>query len=102
MADKYGLPGVIKEFILTHHGTTPTGYFLTKYLNDGGDPEDVKDFYYDGAKPTTKEQVILMICDAVEAASRSLKDYSQESISGLVEKIVAGKMAEGQLDEAVD
>lgn len=100
MADKYGLPGVIKEFILTHHGTTPTGYFLTKYLNDGGDPEDVKDFYYDGAKPTTKEQVILMICDAVEAASRSLKDYSQESISGLVEKIVAGKMAEGQLDEA--
>lgn len=100
LADKYGLPGVIKEFIQTHHGTTPTGYFLTKYLNDGGNPDDVSAFYYDGVKPTTKEQVILMICDAVEAASRSLKDYTHESISELVEKIVGGKMAEGQLDEA--
>lgn len=100
LADKYGLPGVIKEFIQTHHGTTPTGYFLTKYLNDGGNPDDVSAFYYDGVKPTTKEQVILMICDAVEAASRSLKDYTHESISELVERIVGGKMAEGQLDEA--
>ena len=100
LADKYGLPGVIKEFIQTHHGTTPTGYFLTKYLNDGGNPDDVSAFYYDGVKPTTKEQVILMICDAVEAASRSLKDYTHESISDLVERIVGGKMAEGQLDEA--
>lgn len=100
LADKYGLPGVIKEFIQTHHGTTPTGYFLTKYLNDGGNPDDVSPFYYDGVKPTTKEQVILMICDAVEAASRSLKDYTHESISELVERIVGGKMAEGQLDEA--
>jgi putative nucleotidyltransferase with HDIG domain len=100
LADKYGRPGVIKEFIQTHHGTTPTGYFLTKYLNDGGNPDDVSAFYYDGVKPTTKEQVILMICDAVEAASRSLKDYTHESISELVERIVGGKMAEGQLDEA--
>ena len=100
LADKYGLPGVIKEFIQTHHGTTPTGYFLTKYLNDGGNPDDVSAFYYDGVKPTTKEQVILMICDAVEAASRSLKDYTHESISELVERIVGGKMAEGQLDDA--
>ena len=65
-----------------------------------GDPEDVSEFYYNGMKPVTKEQVILMICDAVEAASRSLKDYSQASISALVEKIVAGKDAEGQLDNA--
>lgn len=100
MADKHGLPGEIKDFIRTHHGTTSTGYFLTKYLNDGGDPENVSAFYYDGVKPQTKEQVILMICDAVEAASRSLKSYSPESISQLVENIVDGKIAEGQLSVA--
>ena len=100
LAEKHGLPGVIKEFINTHHGTTSTGYFLTQYLNEGGDPEDIDEFYYKGAKPVTKEQVILMICDAVEAASRSLKDYSPESISSLVERIVDGKIGEGQLSQA--
>ncbi len=100
LAEKHGLPGEIRSFINTHHGTTSTGYFLTQYLNDGGDPEDVADFYYKGVKPVTKEQVILMICDAVEAASRSLKDYSPESISALVERIVEGKIAEGQLSQA--
>jgi putative nucleotidyltransferase with HDIG domain len=100
LADKHGLPGEVADFIRTHHGTTSTGYFLTKYLNDGGDPDDVSAFCYDGVKPVTKEQVILMICDAVEAASRSLKNYSAESISELVERIVGGKIAEGQLAEA--
>ena len=100
IAEKHNLPGVIKDFIRTHHGTSSTGYFLTTYLNAGGNPEDVADFYYDGVKPTEKEHVILMICDGVEAASRSLKDYSAESISALVDGIVAGKIAEGQLSEA--
>ena len=100
IAEKNGLPGIIKEFIVSHHGTTSTGYFLTQYLNDGGDPNDVAEFYYDGVKPSTKEQVILMICDAVEAASRSLKDYSPESISSLVDRIVDGKAREDQLTEA--
>lgn len=100
IAEKNGLPGIIKEFIVSHHGTTSTGYFLTQYLNDGGDPNDVAEFYYDGVKPSTKEQVILMICDAVEAASRSLKDYSPESISSLVDRIVDGKAKEDQLTEA--
>jgi putative nucleotidyltransferase with HDIG domain len=100
MAEKNGLPGIIKEFIVSHHGTTSTGYFLTQYLNDGGDPGDVAEFYYDGVKPSTKEQVILMICDAVEAASRSLKDYSPQSISSLVDRIVDGKAKEDQLSDA--
>jgi putative nucleotidyltransferase with HDIG domain len=100
LADKYGLPKVLKDFIQTHHGTTNTAYFYNKYLNDGGDPNEVSEFYYDGVKPTTKEQVILMLCDTIEAASRSLKDYSQESISGLVDRIVDGKAAEDQFDDA--
>ena len=100
LAQKYGLPEIIIDFIRTHHGTTPAAYFLNTYLNSGGDPEDVADFYYDGVKPTTKEHVILMFCDAVEAASRSLKDYSPENISSLVDRIVDGKIADGQLVDA--
>ena len=100
LAEKHHLPQVLKDFIISHHGTSNTGYFYTKYLNDGGDPEDVADFYYNGHKPTTKEQVILMIADAVEAASRSLRDYSQENISRLVDGIIDGKSAAGQFTEA--
>ncbi len=100
LAEKYGLPGVIRDFISSHHGTSSTGYFLTQYLNEGGDPNEVSEFHYNGMKPVTKEQVVLMICDAVEAASRSLKDYSHESISSLVDRIVAGKSKEGQFDNA--
>jgi putative nucleotidyltransferase with HDIG domain len=100
LAEKHGLPSMIKEFIATHHGTTSTGYFLTQYLNDGGNPDDVAEFQYDGVRPTTKEQVILMICDAVEAASRSLKDYSPKSISDLVDRIVDAKAKENQLTDA--
>ena len=101
LAEKHGLPGIVRDFIKTHHGTTSTGYFYTKYLNDGGDPDDVADFFYDGEKPVTKEQVILMICDALEAASRSLKDYSPESISALVDRIIDGKSSDGQLTNSV-
>ena len=100
LAEKHGLPSIVKDFIKTHHGTSNTGYFLTKYLNEGGDPNEVAEFYYDGEKPVTKEQVILMLCDSVEAASRSLKDYSQENISDLIDKIVASKMEDGQFSEA--
>lgn len=100
LADKHNLPKVIKEFISCHHGTSSTGYFLTTYLNAGGDPADTADFYYDGIKPVTKEHVILMICDSVEAASRSLKAYTSESIDSLVDSIVTGRIEEGQLSEA--
>lgn len=97
LAEKYRLPKILREFIVSHHGTTCTAYFMNKYLNEGGDPNDVKDFYYDGIRPTTKEQVIIMLCDTIEAASRSLKDYSQESVSALVDKIIEGKVDECQL-----
>lgn len=100
MAEKHGLPQVIREFISSHHGTSSTGYFYTKYLNDGGDPDDVSAFFYNGMKPVTKEHVILMICDSVEAASRSLKQYSAENISALVDSIVQTKMSQGQFSDA--
>ena len=101
LADKYKLPEVIKEFIRTHHGTSATAYFYNKYLNEGGDPSDVADFFYHGEKPYTKEQTILMICDTLEAASRTLKDNSQEALSEFVERMVAMKVDAGQLDNSL-
>ena len=97
LAQKHGLPQVLIDFIVSHHGTTNTAYFYNKYLNEGGDPSQVSEFYYNGIRPTTKEQVILMLCDTIEAASRSMKDYSQENISALVDNIIEGKVDECQL-----
>lgn len=100
LAEKYGLPDVVKDFIVTHHGTTCAAYFYNKYLNEGGDPSRTDVFFYKGRKPSTKEQIILMLCDTLEAASRTLKDYSHQSISDLVERIVKSKMDDGQFEEA--
>ena len=100
LADRYKLPQVIKDFILTHHGTTRTGHFYNKYINEGGDPADTADFYYPGVKPFTKEQVILMLCDSIEAASRTLNSSSSEAYSDFVEKMVDAKMKDGQFDDS--
>lgn len=100
LAAKNHLPAMLKEFIVTHHGTSAATYFYNKYLNDGGDPADVQDFFYKGHKPRTKEQVILMICDSLEAASRTLKEHTPEAYSAFVEKIVKSKIDAGQFDEA--
>lgn len=100
LAAENRLPDVIQDFILTHHGTSNTSYFYNKYLNEGGDPNDVSDFFYKGRKPQTKEQIILMICDTLEAASRTLKDNSAATFSAFVENIVASKMKIGQFDQA--
>lgn len=101
IAEKYGVPPVIREFISTHHGTTSTGYFYTKYLNAGGNAENSSAFFYPGPRPQTKEQVILMLCDALEAASRTIRDYSAESVSDFVDSIYETKKNEGQFDDAV-
>lgn len=100
LADKKGLPQVIKDFIVTHHGTTQTTYFYNKYLNEGGDPENVADFTYPGQKPTSKEQIIVMLSDTIEAASRSLNLPDDEARSQFVENVFASKMKDGQFDEA--
>lgn len=100
LAQAYKLPSVITDFIRTHHGTTCVSFFYDKYLKEGGDPELKKEFLYPGPTPTTKEQVILMLSDSIEAASRTLRDYSQESISALVDRIFAYKIEDGQLEQA--
>lgn len=96
LAEKYALPKVIKDFISTHHGTGITKYFYISYQNKYPDQEiDKKQFTYPGPNPSTKEEAILMMADAVEAASRSLPEYTEESITALVEKIIDGQTAEG-------
>lgn len=100
LAQAHKLPSVITDFIRTHHGTTCVSFFYDKYLKESGDPELKKEFLYPGPTPTTKEQVILMLSDSIEAASRTLRDYSQESISALVDRIFAYKIEDGQLEQA--
>ena len=100
LAKRDSLPELVSDFILTHHGRTLTEYFYNVYCNAGGDPSGKEPFTYGGMLPQTKEQAILMLCDAVEAASRTLKSYTEESVSALVENIYAGKMSAGQFAEA--
>lgn len=96
LARKGGLPEVVSDFILTHHGTTSVSYFYNVFCNNGGDSQLKNLFTYPGKRPETKEQVILMMADSVEAASRTLKNYSDESISNLVDKILEGKITSEQ------
>jgi len=100
LAQKNRLPDTIIDFIRSHHGTTTTGYFYSQFLQAGGDPSLAGEFRYPGFKPVSKEQIILMLCDSVEAASRTLTEYTPEAYSAFVERIVAGKMEEGQFEHA--
>ena len=100
IAKANGLPAEVSEFILTHHGTSYTASFYNQYLNEGGDPAYLSDFYYKGRKPRTKEEVIMMICDSVEAGSRTLKEYTPESFDQFVERMVRYKEEAGQFENA--
>ncbi len=120
LADKYRLPSVVRDFIATHHGKSLTKYFYAQRVkseelrvkndsnNSGGNSDSSlftlhssleAPFRYPGPKPQTLEQAILMMADAVEAASRSLTEYTEESISAMVEKIVGAQVSEGSFDE---
>ena len=100
LAEKHNLPKVIKDFIRTHHGAGVAKYFYISYKNEHPDEEvDISMFSYPGPNPFTKEQAILMMADAVEAASRSLPEYTEESINGLIEKIVDGQVQDGYFKE---
>ena len=88
LAEKNNLPKVIKDFITTHHGRGKTKYFYISWKNE-----------HPGPNPFTKEQAILMMADSVEAASRSLPEYTEESISNLVDKIIDSQVEEGYFKE---
>lgn len=100
LAEKHNLPKAIKDFISTHHGCGKTRFFYISWKNEhpGEEPDDER-FTYPGPNPFSKETAILMMADAVEAASRSLPEYTEESISNLVEKIIDSQMEEGYFKE---
>lgn len=96
MAEKENLPSVILDFIRTHHGAGMTRFFYVQYKNNHPDEEvDEELFSYPGPNPFTREQAILMMADSVEAASRSLSEYTEESIAALVDKIIDSQVQQG-------
>ncbi len=102
LARKHRLPQPFIDVILQHHGTTLVYYFYRKQLElKGGhaDEVDASQFRYPGPKPQTKETAIIMICDSVEATSRSIEDASERGLSEMIDRIVSEKAEDGQFDE---
>ncbi len=99
LAEKYGLPESIRGFISSHHGKGVARYFYIKYAQEHPDlVQDNSAFSYPGPNPYSKETALLMMADAVEAASRSLKEYTEASISELVDKIIDTQVHEGYFE----
>ncbi|MEA1882585.1 MAG: HDIG domain-containing protein [Candidatus Marinimicrobia bacterium] len=100
LAKEYGLPRIVSDFIPMHHGTTRVEYFYRKALEDAGKSKiSEKQFQYPGPKPNTKETGILMICEAVEAAVRSIKEPDIFKIEEMIDKIIDLRLSAGQLSE---
>ena len=100
LAEKHHLPEAIKDFIRTHHGKSQAKYFYISYKNEHpGEEVDEAMFTYPGPEPHSMEMAILMMADAVEAASRSLTEYTEENIGSLVDRIVDGQVVEGHFKE---
>lgn len=101
LAKKHNLPQAVIDFIYTHHGTSTARYFYIAWCNEHKDEDIDKNlFSYHGPAPTTKEQAILMMADAVEASSKSLSNYTDEAIDTLVDKIIAMQIENNQFDKA--
>ena len=102
LADEYGLPKIVSDFIPMHHGTTRVEYFYRMALREAeqdGSKVDETQFQYPGPKPNTRETGILMICEAVEAAVRSIKNPDIIKIESMINKIVKNRIEDGQLDD---
>lgn len=101
LAKEYGLPPVLYNFVLQHHGEGLASYFYTQAIAEEG-AENVKEeqFRYTGPKPSMKETAILMIADAVESAVRSLKNPTNEEIEHIIDKIIIERLNDGQLSES--
>jgi cyclic-di-AMP phosphodiesterase PgpH len=101
LAEQAKLPERVRAFIPQHHGTQTIGFFYEQAKQANPDVElDPGDFSYPGPRPRSKETAILMLADSVESASKVLQEPTPERIRGLVDRIVEGKISEGQLDEA--
>lgn len=98
LAKEYGLPTIVSDFIPMHHGTTRVEYFYRKALEEDNKVDEVQ-FQYPGPKPNTKETGILMICEAVEAAVRSIKEPDIMKIEAMIDKIINMRVTAGQLSE---
>lgn len=100
LAEKHHLPEAIKDFIRTHHGLSKAKFFYISYKNEHPDEEiDDNMFTYPGPNPHSIETAILMMADVVEAASRSLGEYTEENIANLVERIIDSQVTEGYFRE---
>ena len=101
MAQKAMLPKAVISFIRTHHGRGKAKYFYNSFKNQYPDKQiDDELFTYPGPNPFSKETAVLMMADSVEAASRSLREHTEESISGLVNKIIDSQIEDGLLQNA--
>jgi putative nucleotidyltransferase with HDIG domain len=100
-AKEYHLPDVIQDFIIQHHGDSLVSYFYNKAVSEEG-AENVHEeqFRYTGPRPNTKETAIVMIADAVESASRTLKDQSQEEIEALINRLIQDRLNDNQLSDS--
>jgi hypothetical protein len=102
LGNEYRLPPAVADFIPMHHGTSRIDYFYNKALDQQSEEAGTlseEDFRYPGPKPNTKETGLLMICEAVEAAVRSLKNPTLNKIESMADKIIEKKLKEEQLDE---
>lgn len=101
LAKRHGLPGLIIDFIRTHHGTRRPEYFYRMAVEEVGEENVNKEaFQYPGPLPFSKETAVLMMADSIEAASRSIPQPTEENLSALVEKIINSQMADGQFEQA--
>jgi cyclic-di-AMP phosphodiesterase PgpH len=101
LARKHKLPEKLIDFIRTHHGTGKVQYFYRSYIKKFPNKDiDISKFSYPGPKPMSKETAVLMMADSVEAASRSLTDYTDKTIDNLVETIINNQINDGQFDNA--
>ena len=102
LAKKHGLPNVLVEFIESHHSDSLIYYFYRKELDNSEiDIVDILDFQYPGPKPVSKEATICMICDSVEAASRSLEQYNDETIQKLIDDIISNQIKDGLMNDSM-
>ena len=101
LAQKEHIPPEIQDIILQHHGVTPVMYFYHKALQlSDGQQVDINEFRYTGPKPNTREAAIVMLADTIEAAVRSMKSPTPKAIDQFIERLVRGKLEDGQLSES--